>query len=39
MANKSTKIRTLWIKLEPAELILMHSQDRTSLRKIKLAMH
>lgn len=39
MANKSTKIRTLWVKLEPVELILTHSQDRASLRKIKLVMH
>lgn len=39
MANKSAEIRTLWVKLEPVELILTHPQDRTSLRKITLATH
>lgn len=39
MANKSTKIRTPWVKLEPVELILTHPQDRTLLRKIMLSMH
>lgn len=39
MVNKSTKIRTLWVKLEPVELILTHPQDKILLRTITLVMH
>lgn len=36
MVNKSTKIRTLGVKLESVELILTHPQDRTSEKSHQL---